>query len=161
MLGWQYRGLTEDQRRAFLFENVTDINGRKYNVPVLVGALAGSTKIYATGLKCKQEEIGERWERARANPIQPKLVKRGPVHDVVMKGKEPAEEGLDRFPFTVDVPGFDGIVRTTSTHVFSKDPETGIGNIGCYLSELINLMSVSRNRYGLARLLNRHSNSSR
>jgi len=137
MVRWQFRGLTEDQRRAFLFENVIDSKGHKYDVPVLVGALAGSKKIYATGLQCKPEEIQKKWDQAQHKPIPPKLVKDGPVHEVIMMGKELKEEGLDRFPFAVDIPGFEGILRTTSSHFFSKDPETGVGNIGCYSSYVI------------------------
>src|SRR5215467_10337654 len=38
----QFRGLPESQRKAFLFENVTDARGRSYDIPVLVGAMAGS-----------------------------------------------------------------------------------------------------------------------
>src|ERR1043165_9087221 len=33
----QFRGLPERQRKAFLFENVVDSRGRKYDIPVLVG----------------------------------------------------------------------------------------------------------------------------
>lgn len=40
----QFRGLPEDKRKAFLFENVHDSQGRKYEIPVLVGALAGSAE---------------------------------------------------------------------------------------------------------------------
>ena len=50
---WQYRGLREDDRKAFLFENVTDLSGKKYDMPVLVGALAGSGRIYALGMGCE------------------------------------------------------------------------------------------------------------
>src|SRR5258708_37155921 len=46
----QFRGLPESQRKAFLFENVVDSQGRKYDIPVLVGALAGARDIYAVGL---------------------------------------------------------------------------------------------------------------
>ncbi len=45
----QFRGLPESQRKAFLFENVVDGSGRRYDIPVLVGALAGSADIYALG----------------------------------------------------------------------------------------------------------------
>src|SRR3954464_9799071 len=48
----QFRGLPESQRKAFLFENVVDSRGRKYDIPVLVGALAGSAEIYAMGMCC-------------------------------------------------------------------------------------------------------------
>src|SRR5216684_8713148 len=37
----QFRGLPESQRKAFLLENVVDGSGRRYDIPVLVGALAG------------------------------------------------------------------------------------------------------------------------
>jgi 4-hydroxy-3-polyprenylbenzoate decarboxylase len=43
-------GLHEDQRRAFLFTNVHDSAGRKYDMPVVVGALAASPAIYAMGM---------------------------------------------------------------------------------------------------------------
>ena len=49
----QFRGLPESERKAFLFENVVDGSGRRYDIPVLVGALAGSAEIYALGMGCK------------------------------------------------------------------------------------------------------------
>src|ERR1700752_4579178 len=67
----QFRGLQESQRKAFLFENVIDSKGRKYDIPVLVGALAGSADIYALGMGCKAEEIPEVWREALEKPIAP------------------------------------------------------------------------------------------
>src|SRR4029077_795790 len=58
----QFRGLPESQRKAFLFENVTDSRGRSYDIPVLVGALAGSAEIYALGMRCKLEDIEQVWK---------------------------------------------------------------------------------------------------
>jgi len=49
----QFRGLEEKQREAFQFENVIDVKGRRYTMPVTVGTLAASTEIYALGLKCE------------------------------------------------------------------------------------------------------------
>ena len=57
LVRWQFRGLEEDQRKAFLFEKVTDAKGRRYDMPVSVGTLAASTEIYAIGLMCDPEEI--------------------------------------------------------------------------------------------------------
>ena len=38
LVRWQFQGgLAEDQRRAFLFTNVTDAAGRRYDIPVAVG----------------------------------------------------------------------------------------------------------------------------
>src|ERR1700724_2650848 len=55
---WQFQGgLAEDQRRAFLFTNVVDSAGRRYDIPVAVGALAASARIYAVGMGRPVEEI--------------------------------------------------------------------------------------------------------
>src|ERR1700754_4718249 len=62
----QFRGLQEKDRKAFLFENVVDAQGRSYDIPVLLGAMAGSADIYALGMGCSVEEIPERWGRALA-----------------------------------------------------------------------------------------------
>ena len=56
----QFRGLPEKDRKAFLFENVVDAKGKKYNVPVLVGSHAASREVYAIGMNCKPErDTGE------------------------------------------------------------------------------------------------------
>src|SRR6266511_1351296 len=45
LVRWQFQGgLGEDQRRAFLFTNVVDSAGRRYDIPVAVGALAASPR---------------------------------------------------------------------------------------------------------------------
>src|SRR3990172_13435893 len=75
----QFRGLPEEQRKAFLFENVVDNEGRKYNGSVAVCVLAGSTEIYAIGMQCSPEEISEKWFQAQVHPIEPVIVASGPV----------------------------------------------------------------------------------
>src|SRR6185295_10965241 len=51
LVRWQFTGgLAEEQRRAFLFTNVIDGSGRRYDIPVAVGALAASPAIYAVGM---------------------------------------------------------------------------------------------------------------
>ena len=51
LVRWQFLGgVPEDKRRAFLFTNVTDAKGRRYDMPVVVGALAASPEIYALGM---------------------------------------------------------------------------------------------------------------
>src|ERR1017187_9515695 len=57
---WQFQGgLDEADRRAFLFTNVTDGEGHSYDIPVLVGGLAASSEIYATGLGVPVDQIGK------------------------------------------------------------------------------------------------------
>ena len=74
LVRWQFRGLQEDQRKAFLFENVVDAKGKKYTMPVTVGTLAATTAIYAIGMMCEPDEIHERWTRAQLHPIDPVVV---------------------------------------------------------------------------------------
>src|SRR5262245_42414445 len=64
LVRWQFRGLEESQRKAFFFQNVIDVKGKNYSMPVTVGTLAASTEIYSIGLKCKPEEIHEHWSRS-------------------------------------------------------------------------------------------------
>jgi hypothetical protein len=40
LVRWQFRDLEEEQRKAFLFENVVDAKGKRYSMPVTVGTLA-------------------------------------------------------------------------------------------------------------------------
>src|SRR5580704_15318048 len=59
LVRWQFQGgLAEEQRRAFLFTNVVDGAGRRYDIPVAVGALGASPEIYATGMGKPVEDIG-------------------------------------------------------------------------------------------------------
>ena len=52
LVRWQFRGLPENERRAFLFEKVASVTGRKYKMAVLSGACASSRAIYALGMGC-------------------------------------------------------------------------------------------------------------
>src|SRR6266481_7696915 len=61
LVRWQFRGgIAEKDRKAFLFTNVIDSKGRKYDIPVLVGGLASNREIYRIGLGCAFEEMDER-----------------------------------------------------------------------------------------------------
>ena len=64
-------GIPETERRAFLFTNVVDGTGRKYDMPVVVGSIAASAEIYSLGMRAKVEDIGKRWMAAIARPIPP------------------------------------------------------------------------------------------
>jgi 3-polyprenyl-4-hydroxybenzoate decarboxylase len=46
LVRWQFRGgIAPEDRRAFLFTNVVDSKGRKFDIPVLVCGLAGNNQI--------------------------------------------------------------------------------------------------------------------
>ena len=135
LVRWQYRGLTEEDRKAWLFENVTDAKGRRYNMPVVVGALAGNPAIYYLGMGCNSvEEMDAKWKKALSEPIAPVAVGNAKCQDVVHIGDELDKEGfgLDKFPVPISTPGFDNGPYTTCSHWITADPETGIQNIGNY-----------------------------
>ena len=74
LVRWQFRGgFPEHERKAFLFTNVHDAKGRKYDIPVVVGCLAASREIYRIGLGCPLDKIAETWVKAENNPIKPKI----------------------------------------------------------------------------------------
>src|SRR5512146_903412 len=85
LVRWQFQGgLHEEARRAFLFTNVTDGAGRKYDIPVAVGAIAASPEIYAVGMGRPVADIGEAWNDAIAHPMPPQVVASGPCQEVII-----------------------------------------------------------------------------
>lgn len=129
----QYRGLKDEDRKAFLFENVTDSKGNHYEGSVLVGGLSGSTAIYCMGLQCSPEEVPDRWIEAMEHPIPPEIVDHGPVMEEIHKGGELlARGGFAEFPIPISTPGFDNGPYITAGHWITKDPETGARNVGNY-----------------------------
>jgi 4-hydroxy-3-polyprenylbenzoate decarboxylase len=139
LVRWQFQGgLREDERRAFLFTNVVDASGRRYDVPVAVGALAASARIYAIGMGRPVEEIGEAWLRAIAHPIPPARVSSAPCQEVIVKGdalRKP-DGGLKALPVPISTPGFDAAPYLTATLCITRDPETGVRNMGTYRAQL-------------------------
>ncbi len=139
LVRWQFLGgIPEDQRRAFLFTNVVDSKGRRYDMPVAVGALAASKRIYAAGMGKPVEEIGATWMHAIANPIAPVTVKSPACQQVVTTGKALSKPGggLARLPVPISTPGFDAAPYLTATLCVTRDPENGIQNMGTYRAGL-------------------------
>src|SRR5665213_2148984 len=139
LVRWQFQGgLAEEQRRAFLFTNVVDGAGRRYDIPVAVGALAASPEIYAVGMGKPVEDIGEAWTHAVAHPIDPVVVTSPPCQEVISKGDDLRKpgEGLARLPVPISTPGFDSAPYLTATLCITRDPETGVQNMGTYRGAL-------------------------
>ena len=137
LVRWQFRGLEEEQRKAFLFENIYDAKGKQYDIPVLIGGLAASQRIYAVGLMCKESEVEEIWSQALEKPIDPVLVKEGPVQEVVWQGEELIRKGgLYQLPIPISTPGFDNAPYLTAGCWITKDPETGVRNMGVYRGQI-------------------------
>ena len=139
LVRWQFvGGMPEDDRRAFVFTNVIDGNGKRYDMPVVVGALSASPRIYAIGMGKPLDEIGQAWIDAVANPIPPVRVTSPPCQQVVIKGdalKKP-DGGLKLLPVPISTPGFDAAPYLTATLCVTRDPENGIQNMGTYRGQL-------------------------
>jgi UbiD family decarboxylase len=139
LVRWQFRGgIKEPDRKAFLFTNVTDSKKRKYDIPVAVGVLAASREIYRIGMGCPLEEINETWTRAVANPIAPRIVKDAPCHEIVIKGAELDKpgKGLDGLPIPISTPGWDIAPFTTLSQYITRDPDSGVQNMGIYRGQV-------------------------
>ncbi len=130
LVRWQFRGgIAERDRKAFLFRNVVDSKGRKYDIPVVVGALAANREIYRLGMNCALDKINETWNRAVANPIKPNVVKEAPCQEVVV-------DGLDKLPIPISTPGWDIAPFATLSQYITKDPDTGVQNMGIYRGQV-------------------------
>jgi 4-hydroxy-3-polyprenylbenzoate decarboxylase len=139
LVRWQYRGgIPESDRKAFLFTQPTDSKGRRYDCAVLVAGLAANRNVYRIGFGRPLEEIGAAWVNALAAPIAPRLVERAPCHDVVTLGDALDRDGaaLDGLPVPISTPGFDNAPYLSAGHYITKDPDTGIQNVGNYRGQL-------------------------
>ena len=139
LVRWQYRGgIPEGARKAFLFTRVTDSLGRDYGIPVVVGALAASQDVYAIGIGVPLEDIGAHWNRALAAPVEPEEVAHAPCQEVVITGDGlvGAGRGLDGLPVPISTPGFDSAPYITAGMVVTRDPDTGVQNLGTYRAGL-------------------------
>jgi UbiD family decarboxylase len=139
LVRWQFvGGLPESERKAFLFTNVVDGRGRRYSIPVVVGAIAANQAIYSVGMGLPVTEIPARWDQAIANPVAPRLVDEAPCQEVVIEGAalEGEGHGLDTLPIPISTPGFDSAPTLTATNVVTRDPVTGVHNMGTYRAAL-------------------------
>jgi 3-polyprenyl-4-hydroxybenzoate decarboxylase len=139
LVRWQFRGgIEEKDRKAFLFTNVTDSKGRKYDIPVLVGGLAANREIYRIGVGCEFDQIDARWVKASQNPLPPRVVTNAPCHEIVITGKELDKpgKGLDGLPLPISTPGWDVAPYTTLSQYITRDPDTGVQNMGNYRGQV-------------------------
>ncbi len=139
LVRWQFRGgIEEKDRRAFLFTNVVDSKGRKYDIPVLVGGLAANREIYRIGIGCSFEEIERRWVEAARRPILPRIIDNAPCHEIVITGAalDRPGNGLDGIPLPISTPGWDIAPYATLSQYITKDPDSGVQNMGNYRGQV-------------------------
>ena len=140
LVRWQYRGgIPEKERKAWLFTNVVDSKGRKFDVPVLVCGLAGSPSIYEIGIGCGLDEVNKKWAAAVGAPLPVNVVSADDAvcQEIIYQGNELLEgKGLDDLPVPISTPGWDNAPYTSSSHFITSDPATGVQNMGNYRGQV-------------------------
>jgi UbiD family decarboxylase len=139
LVRWQYRGgIAEADRKAFLFTQPTDSKGRRFDISVLVAGLAANRDVYRVGFGKPLEEIGRTWIEAIANPVAPRVITDAPCQEVVIEGRDLDRDGaaLDGLPVPISTPGWDNAPYLSAGHYITRDPDTGIQNVGNYRGQL-------------------------
>src|SRR6516164_6513692 len=139
LVRWQYRGgIPEGERKAFLFTQPTDSKGRRFDIAVLIAGLAANPDVYRIGFGKPLAEIGATWVAAMANPVAPRVVTDAPCQEVVITGVELDRDGaaLDGLPVPISTPGWDNAPYLSAGHYITRDPETGVQNVGNYRGQL-------------------------
>jgi UbiD family decarboxylase len=148
LVRWQFRGgLPEPERKAFLFTHPTDGKGRDFHGAVLVAGLAGNREIYSVGMGVPVAGIGDLWLKAMAHPVAPVLVTDAVCQDIVVTGDDLRAPGaaLDGVPVPISTPGWDNGPYFSAGHFITKDPDTGIQNLGNYRGQVKDLLRLGMN----------------
>jgi 4-hydroxy-3-polyprenylbenzoate decarboxylase len=140
LVRWQFRGgIDEKDRRAFLFSNIVDAKGHRYEIPMVIGAFAANPEIYRIGMNVGSlDDIGPAWARAIAQPIAPRLIDDACCHEIILTGDalHSPGQGLESLPIPISTPGFDAAPFLTATCVITRDPDSGVQNMGTYRAQL-------------------------
>jgi UbiD family decarboxylase len=151
LVRWQFRGLSQDQRKGWLFSNVTDSRGRAFDGSVAVAILGASPIVYAAAMGADSPAgIAGKWAAAQRSPIAPREVGAGdaPVKEVkILGGDVVASGGVDSFPVTITNPGSDASAYFSAPVWITKDPQTGVYNAGTY-----RVMVKAADRLGISML---------
>ena len=119
-----FQQVPSTRRPAIMFEKV-----KGFDIPVVAGVLGASRPVYALALETEVSGISERWRLAQQHPIEPVVVKTGPCKENILTG-----DRIDmlKFPVPVWTVGEDPGPFLTSPYVVTRDPETGVPNVGTY-----------------------------
>ncbi|HLI28631.1 MAG TPA: UbiD family decarboxylase, partial [Chloroflexota bacterium] len=76
-----FQRFPQEQRPALMFDRI-----RGYDIPLVVGVLGASRRIYATALETTVEDAVDKWQRGIRSPIPPVLVDEAPCQEEVYLG---------------------------------------------------------------------------
>ena len=135
----QFRGLPERERKGWLFDNVTDVTGRSYDMPVALAVMAPSRAVYALGMGVDApDKIVAKWAEAQTRPLAPHVIDfPAPCQEMVYEGRALEQAGgAGMLPVPISTPGFDSGPFLSSGHWVTKDVETGEHNFGTYRGQI-------------------------
>lgn len=133
LIKWMYQALPDDQRFGLFFENVAGSA-----IPLVTGALGGSTHSFALALGVDPEAANERILHALRNRIAPRTVANAPVQEVVKLG---ADATLDDLPIPVWTPEKDAAPYIT-TMVVTRNADSPFQNNGVYRTQVLDAHRV-------------------
>jgi UbiD family decarboxylase len=137
LVRWQFRGgIPEEQRKAFLFTRPSDGSGRSYRGAVLIGGLAANRRIYQIGFGCELDQVGKAWAAAISKPIEVRVISKAPCQEFDLAADELNSEGLGLLPVPISSPGWDNAPYLSAGHYVTKDPDTGVQNLGTYRGQI-------------------------
>ncbi|GMA61973.1 UbiD family decarboxylase [Alicyclobacillus fastidiosus] len=131
-----FQSIPETERPALMFTNV-----KGYTGSVVFGILGGSRSIYAKALDTEFDQVQQKWSDAQNHPISPRVVDTGSCKENILKGDD---IDIFKFPVPTWTVGKDPAPYLTSPFVFTKDPDTGVQNVGTY-----RVMLKERNKLGV------------
>lgn len=113
----------EEERPALMFENI-----KGYTIPIVL-ALFANRRRFAKAIGAAPAEIWPKFKNALRSPVKPIEVETGPCRQNIQLG---ADVDLYTFPVPVWSPDKDAGPYFTAPLVITRDPETGIQNVGTY-----------------------------
>lgn len=145
--------LAGNQPLAVLFNNV-----RGFKMPVVTG-LYSTIENYALALRCNPGNVMDRWREAVKSPIEPVVADDGAIEHTTLSGPE---INLYDLPIPTWTPGKDPAPFFSSACVITRDPLTGIQNMGVYRIQLQGRSSVSvgfgsHNQHGAVHMQRYHN----
>jgi len=139
----------EKKGPALLFENVKD-----YKIPLLTSAFTTPKRLaIALGMPLNYSmcQMAKEWMKITTKQlIKPKVVKNGPVQEMIVKEKD--VDLLGDFPVPYMYPQDGGRFVGTAEYLITKDMETGWTNLGTYRMQV-----HDRNHAGIQIIKGKHA----
>ena len=139
LVRWQYRGgIPEEQRKAFLFTRPTDapaapITARFWSagLPATTPSTesASAAALTTSAVPGARRSPSRLLRAASTNPACQEIVMTGGALD--HEGR-----GLDALPVPISTPGWDNAPYLSAGHYITKDPDTGVQNVGTYRGQI-------------------------